>query len=160
MAKYPPIGMRWQAAIGAQLLPVPVDFVSVLNRRDQQGKILCSRRVGIVDRDPQPIPCEAGVTGMALLPPWLIDADGLPIRIIQRRIGPLLVVAQMKPPALVERDRTGAWILHFQSLGDARGSQGKSCQDQSQNGIHSQSTGTRTYFNHSQAPHRSDLQRC
>src|ERR1700722_19849445 len=155
MAKYPPIGMRWQAAIGAQLLPVPVDFVSILNRGDQQGKILCSRRICILDVDSQAVPCEAGVAGMALLPPWLIDADGLPIRIIQRRIGPLLVVAQMKAPALVQRDRTGAWILHRQSLGDAWGSQGKSGQDQSQNGMHSQSTGTRTYFNHSQAPDRS-----
>src|ERR1700684_922086 len=102
MAKWPPLRMRWEAAVGPQLLSVPVDFIGILGGRDQERQVPGSRGIRVINLNPLPVPRGAGIARMALLSPGLIDMDWLPPGIVQRRIGPRLVVAQVETPAPVQ----------------------------------------------------------
>src|SRR5271156_5249794 len=142
MAKCPPVGPCRQSAIGSEFLAVPVNFVSVEHHRDQHSQTRRSCAIGVVYLQTLPVPSEACVARMVLLPPGFVDPDGLPVRVVQRWVSPRLIVAQVKPPVLVQRNRAGAWILHLQGLAHARAGERKNSQNQSK--IQPQSTAPRT----------------
>ena len=60
---------------------------------------------------------------MALRALLRIGTDRLPPRIIQRWIGPRLVVAKVKPPVPIQGNRTRSWILQVQRFAQAQASQ-------------------------------------
>ena len=133
MAIGPPLRMRWQAAVCPQLLSVPVDCISILDGRDQQHQVLGSRRIRVINLNPLPVPCKAGIAGVALLSPGLIGTDRFPPRIVQGRIGPRLVVAQVKPPAFVQGEPSLSQDLPPSGFGLRPGEPGRELSESERN---------------------------
>jgi hypothetical protein len=69
-------------AAAADELAVPVDFVGVVDVRDEQREI--GRRAGRgCEVEGAAIPGESGVVGVALLAPGLARAEALPLAVVE-----------------------------------------------------------------------------
>jgi hypothetical protein len=81
----------------AHLHTIPVDLVHVPQATNEQVEIRrCTR--GGCDRESAAIPGVAGVRGVALPAPGLVDGDLLPSQIVERWIGPGWVVSDVELP--------------------------------------------------------------
>ncbi len=99
-------GMRWQRTSPPHKLSVPVNLVSVVNLRNQQGEVrVRSRRW--CQAQMLPVPGKARIRRMPLRAPCGIGRELLPAvlscRVVGSGISPLAVVADVKLPGTVER---------------------------------------------------------
>ena len=108
-----PIEAKIPGWIGRELsesgdqLAVPVDFAGAVAGRKEKGEV---EGGGSVRREDEvaSIPGKAGVVAMALGLPWAAGKDPLPGGVVERRIAPGCVVAGVKLPWAIERERGAA----------------------------------------------------
>ena len=88
----------------AHLHTIPVDLVHVPQATNEQVEIRrCTR--GGCDRESAAIPGVAGVRGVALAAPGLIDGNLFPTLIVERWIGPCWIVSDVELPGSIQRSQ-------------------------------------------------------
>ncbi len=103
----PPPGVRRQLAAFADLAPIPVDLVCILQLRNQHRDL----RSTASDLNVLSVPRKAGVAGMGLIAPGGARVQLFPTAIVQGRRGPVLLITQVELPLAFDQHDSGAGAL-------------------------------------------------